>query len=169
MKTTVMPAALAAALLAAAPLWSAEPLLRASSPPSALERERVAGWHRTWAEEAAPVVRAFRSLHRAADGETPVALRPHCLALAEDLLDFDRRRVLPAPEPAVDLYLRRGLRELDQAAVACLTKRPYATRRALAEAAGAFREVELLLAPYGLELAPALHRRQDGGRKEARP
>lgn len=140
------------ALATAAPLPVEEPLWRAAAGPTPLERQRMAAWHRAWLEEAAPVERSFRALHRAAAGETPVALRPHCLALAEDLLDLDRRRVLPVPDPAADLHLRRGLRELGQAAVTCLGKRPYATRQALAEAASALRHVDRILGPYGLEL-----------------
>lgn len=152
---TVSAAAFVVSLLAASPAVGEEPLLTASRPPSALERARMESWHRTWIEEGAPADRSFRALHRAAAGETPVALRPHCLALAEDLLELDRRRVLPVPDPATDLHFRRGLRELTQAAVACLGKRPYATRQALSEAERAFREADLLLKSFGLELQPA--------------
>lgn len=167
MQTPFPAAALAAALLAAAPVSGAEPILRASAPPSAAERESMASWQSSWEEEAAPVVRAFRSLRSAAAGETPISLRPYCLALAEGLLDLDRRRVLPAPHPATDFHLRRGLRQLDQAAFACLTKRPYATHQALAWAARAFREVDRSLVAYGIELAPSLHGSSGrGGRKE---
>lgn len=170
MQTLFPAAALAATLLAASPVAGAEPVLRASAPPSAAERERMASWHRSWEEEAAPVARAFGSLRSAAAGETPISLRPYCLALAEGLLALDRRRVLPAPHPATDFHLRRALRQLDQAAFACLAKRPYATDQALSWAARAFREVDRSLAAYGIELAPRLHGSpRHGGRKEARP
>ena len=170
MQTPLFAAAVAAALLAATPAPAAEPILRASAPPSAAERESMASWQRSWEEEAAPVVRAFRALRSAAAGETPISLRPYCLALAEGLLDLDRRRVLPAPHPATDFHLRRALRQVDQAAFACLTKRPYATHQALAWAARAFREVDRSLVAYGIELAPRLQEPSgQGGRKEARP
>lgn len=131
-----------------------EPSLRAARPPSASELQRMERWHRAWREEAALVAQSFASLDRLARRRGSPDLRPRCLELTRALLDLDRDRVLPAPDPAADLHLRGGLRALTRAAVTCLTKRPFAARHALAEAGDRFRQVELVLRSYGLEPGP---------------
>lgn len=147
-----------AALPAAAPAGAPEPaprlILVPAEPPSALERARMARWHAAWRQEAAPLLRATSALAAIAQRPGRPDLRPSCLALAGALLELDRERLLPAPDPAVDLHLRRSLRALTRAAVTCLTKRPYAARAAVAEGAGGLRQVRAVLARYGLEPAP---------------
>lgn len=153
--------------LPAAPAVAGELSLRAARPPSAAERRHMERWHRAWTDEAAPVARAFASLARLARRRGNPDLRPRCLELSRALLDLDRERVLPAPDPAADLHLRAGLRELTRAAVTCLTKRPYAARHALGEAEARFRQVDLVLGAYDLEPKPFGPGRA-GGRERSR-
>lgn len=130
---------------------AAELELRLARPPSASERDAMERWYRLWRTEAGPVERSFGALARLARKGGSPDLRPRCLELGEALLELDRERVLPAPNPAVDLHLRDGLRALTRAAVTCLTKRPYKARHALAEAETRFRQVARVLRTYDLE------------------
>lgn len=143
-------------LVSAAPAAAGEPgpvaegpPFRAAPPPSALERAQVERWHRAWRVEAAALERAFDAAIRAAEARDDRALRPRCLTLAGAVLDLDRSRILPAPDRAADLHLRRGLRHVARAAVTCLTKRPYAARYALEQAADAFAQAWRVLDRYG--------------------
>lgn len=131
------------------------PVLAPAEPPSALERARMARWHADWRREAEPLLRATSALATLARRPGRPDLRPPCLALGGALLELDRERLLPAPDPAVDLHLRRSLSALTRAAVTCLTKRPYAARAAVAEGAGGLRQVRAVLARYGLGLESA--------------
>lgn len=124
-------------------------VLRPAAPPSELERVRMERWRRSWRQEAAALDRAFRAALRTAAEGSDRDLRARCTPLAGALLELDRKRVLPVPERAADLYLRRGLRALTHAAVACLTARPYAARGKLREAREAFRSAERVLRRYG--------------------
>lgn len=153
-------AALAALVAAAAPVPALaaaarepEPALVLVAPaerPSVLEQRRMELWHRTWRREAAPLLGATASLEALARRPGRPDLRPSCLALGRALLDLDRERLLPVPDAAADLHLRRGLSALTRAAVTCLTKRPYAARGAVAEGAGSLRQMRAVLAGYGL-------------------
>lgn len=122
-------------------------VLRSAAPPTALERARFERWHRAWREETAAFRPAFAAAVRAAAGSDR-QLRPHCAPLAASILGVDRGRVLPAPEPAADLHLRRALRAVTLAAVSCLRGRPYAARGRLRAAGEEFRRVERLLRRY---------------------
>lgn len=142
--------AVAAALVAALSAGAQELALTPAERPSAPERERVERWHRAWREEVAPLERAMASVVALARRPGRPDLRRPCLALGRALLDLDRERVLPAPDPAADLHLRRGLRALTRAAITCLTDRPYAARHAVSEGAGSFRQMRAILARYDL-------------------
>lgn len=122
-------------------------VLRPAAPPTALERARFDRWYRAWREETAAFRPAFAAAVRAAAGSDR-QLRPHCAPLAASILGVDRGRVLPAPEPAADLHLRRALRAVTLAAVSCLRGRPYAARGRLRAAGNEFRRVERLLRRY---------------------
>lgn len=122
--------------------------LRPASPPTPLERARVRRWLEVWQEEAAPLETAFSEALRSLEAESHGGLRPRCVELAGALLELDRARVLPAPDRAADLHLRRGLHQLARAAVTCLTERPYAARDALRRAAEAFRQARRVLRRY---------------------
>lgn len=145
------PGAVARALPPAPALDEAPPapLLR-RSPPSPLEQARMERWYDLWRSEAGAVERSFRDAAEAAKPGSGIPLRPRCLALAGALLDVDRERVLPVPDRAADLHLRRALRHLTRAAVACLTERPYETVGALHRAGSAFRHAGTVLRRYGL-------------------
>ncbi len=122
-------------------------VLRPSAPPSALERARFDRWHRAWREETADFRRAFAATVRAAAGSDR-QLQPYCAPFAEAVLGIDRGRVLPVPDPAADLHLRRALRAATLAAVSCLRGRPYAARGRLRAAGADFGRVEHLLRRY---------------------
>lgn len=141
----------AAAQLAALAAGAQELTLVPAQRPSALEQERMERWHREWRQEAAPLERATATLAALARRPGRPDLRPPCLDLGRALLDLDRERLLPAPDPAADLHLRRGLRALARAAITCLTERPYAARQAVAEGARSLRQMRAILAVYGLE------------------
>ncbi|HSL82900.1 MAG TPA: hypothetical protein VLF66_08995 [Thermoanaerobaculia bacterium] len=126
------------------------PLLAPAEPLSALSRARMARWHAAWRDEAEGLLRATAALADLAGRPGRPDLRPPCLALGGALLELDRERLLPAPDAAVDLHLRRSLRALTRAAVTCLTERPYAARAAVAEGAGGLRQVRAVLARYSL-------------------
>lgn len=152
-------AALAALVAVAAPVPALAAAAREPEPalvlapaerPSVLEQRRMELWHRTWRREAAPLLGATATLEDLARRPGRPDLRPSCLALGRALLDLDRERLLPVPDAAADLHLRRGLRALTRAAVTCLTKRPYAARGAVAEGAGSLRQMRAVLAGYGL-------------------
>jgi hypothetical protein len=93
-------------------------------------------------------VRAFAATVRTVEAGDDGALRPRCLALAGALLDLDRPRVLPVPDRAADLHVRRALHHLARASVTCLTERPYAARDALRRAADAFGQARRVLRRY---------------------
>lgn len=122
-------------------------VLRPAAPPSALERARMERWRRAWREESEGLERAFDTAHRAA-GAPESGRRAHCAPLAEAMLAIDRERILPVPDPAADLHLRRGLRAATLAAVDCLEGRPYAARGKLRRAAAALSWVERRLRRY---------------------
>lgn len=126
------------------------PPFRVAPPPSALERARIEYWYRVWRREGAAVERSFSAALVAAETGGDRALRLRCVALAGALLDLDRPRVLPVPDRAADLHLRRALRHLARAAVTCLTKRPYAARHALEQAAEALAQARRVLRRYGV-------------------
>lgn len=122
-------------------------VLRPAAPPSAVERARMERWRRVWREESDGLDRAFATAHRAADVPES-GRRAYCAPLAEAMLAIDRERVLPVPDPAADLHLRRGLRTATLAAVDCLAGRPYAARGKLRRAAGELSAMERRLRRY---------------------
>lgn len=150
--------------------------LRPAAPPSALERARFDRWYRAWREETTEFRRAFAATVRAAAGSDR-QLQPYCAPFAEAVLGIDRGRVLPMPDPAADLHLRRALRAATLAAVSCLRGRPYAARGRLRAAGAAFDRVERLLRRYrragpagersaaGAALAPSSGRKPGDGPK----
>lgn len=158
-KTRLSPLVLS--LLLALPFASPAPaadgeatvILRPAAPPSAIEQARFERWYRAWREETATFRPTFAAAVRAAAGSDR-ELRPHCEPLAASVLGVDRDRVLPAPEPAADLHLRRALRAVTLAAVSCLRGRPYAARGRLRTAGDEFRRVERLLRRYRRPGAP---------------
>lgn len=124
------------------------PPFRAAPAPSPLERARIARWHRAWREEAATLERSFDAVLRAVARGDDRALPPRCVALAGAVLDLDRPRVLPVPDRAADLHLRRALRHVARGALTCLTRRPYAARHAFEQAADAFAQARRVLDRY---------------------
>lgn len=124
------------------------PTFRRTAPPSDLERARVEHWEEVWRAEAGALEESFEAALRAAETSDDRGLRPRCVALAGAVLELERPRVLPVPDRAADLHLRRALRHLTRAAVTCLTKRPYAARRALEQAAEAFAQARRVLRRY---------------------
>jgi hypothetical protein len=139
-------------LLAASPTPpngpGAAPAVRSAPPPTPLERARVLRWHDTWREEAGALDRAFAAAVRSVEAGEDGALRARCVELAGALLDLERPRVLPVPDRAADLHVRRALRHLARAAVTCLTERPYAARHALEQAGDAFGQAHRILRRY---------------------
>ena len=135
-------------------------VLRPAAPPSALEQARFDRWYRAWRQETTDFRRAFAATVRAAAGSDR-QLQPYCAPFAEAVLGIDRRRVLPVPDPAADLHLRRALRAATLAAVSCLRGRPYAARGRLRAAGADFDRVERLLRRYR-SAAPAGERSDAG-------
>lgn len=115
------------------PSEPSEIVLRPAARPSRIDLARYERWKRVWEDEAGSFDRAFEAALRAAAG-TDRDLVAHCSPLAAAILAVDRRRVLPAPDRAADLCLRRALHAAALAAVACLGDRPYAARGKLREA-----------------------------------
>jgi hypothetical protein len=141
-----------AALAGKPPVSAADdpPAMRPAPPPSPLDRARVMRWRDAWREEAAGLERTFSAAVQASEARDDDGLRPRCVALAGALLELERPRVLPVPDRAADLHVRRALRHLTRAAVACLSERPYAARHALEQARDAFGQARRVLRRYRL-------------------
>lgn len=122
--------------------------LRTAPPPTELERARVERWDRRWREEAGDLERGVATASRAVEAGDYDRLEAGCSPLARALLELERPRVLPVPDRAADLHVRRALRHLSRAALTCLTRRPYAARHALGQAAEAFAEARRVLLRY---------------------
>ena len=76
-----------------------------------------------WYEQAAPklvtVEIAWAGLLHRMGGHRPARFDSQCLGLAASLEQLDEPALLPVPDPAVDLYVKRLLRHLHHAARAC--------------------------------------------------
>lgn len=127
---------------------AARPALRAAPPPTELERARVERWDRRWRDEAGDLERSFAAASRAVEAGDYRRLESGCAPLARALIELDRPQILPVPDRAADLHVRRALRHLARAALTCLTRRPYAARHALEQAADAFAEARRVLRRY---------------------
>lgn len=122
-------------------------VLRPARRPSKVRLHLMERWIETWRSRGGPLERAVDALDPEGRG-APRMERRVCLDLAGALLELDRGTVLPAPDAAVSFHVERGLRRLTRTAITCITRRPYAARRALEEARGSFTQAARLLERY---------------------
>lgn len=93
------------------------------APDRSEHRRRVLAWLRRWRREIAPLHRAAATVVHVLEEEHPSMLPSACRLLGRAALDFDHRRLWPAPDYALHRHLRRHVDHLTRAATACLTGR----------------------------------------------
>lgn len=108
-------------------------------------------WHAAYRRELAPVRRSLAPvLAEIARGRTR-NLGPPCQRLRTTLGAIDLEAVLPVPDFAADLHLKRALGGLYQAAAACVVRRTGEMIHHLDQAGAALGNAALALRRYGLE------------------
>lgn len=109
------------------------------------------GWYATYRRELMPVRRSLAPvLAEIARGRTR-DLAPPCRRLRATLAAIDLEAVLPVPDFAADLHLKRALGGLYQAATACVVHRTGEMIHHLDRAGAALGNAALALRRYGLE------------------
>jgi hypothetical protein len=117
---------------------------RPSGPPA------LATWSQDFQRELLPVLSAWARFRRRLQGELPARFDPQCAGLTTSLEELDRAVILPVPDLLIDLYVRRLMLHLDQAAVACRRHELYNVVYRFDEAGSALGDVRWLLTRRGL-------------------
>lgn len=163
---TALPAVLGLLLAAGAlpaPVHAADPSTRGGDPglptirtdngrvvleraPDAGDRRRqVLAWVHRWRREIAPVHRASATVAHVLKEEHPSMLPAACRLLGRAVLDFDHRRLWPAPDYALHRHLRSHVDHLTRAATACLAGRRTSMAAELRRAHRAHAQAALAL------------------------
>lgn len=130
--------------------------IRFTTPPSPEQARRVLDWHSSYRAELTPVkeawLAALRVLDRVgfADPAARWRLAERCVALRQALVGVSPDEILPVPDPVVDLYLRRAMVSLQQAARDCDSERLFLVSYRFKRAGQAYLKVARALKPYGV-------------------